>query len=96
MNEVINALWLNVLLCFAGLLWHFSMKWQEYRETTAKVGLVAYIRAVPAQSLATALATVIAFGASYGFGLLNAGTAIAAGYMGSSVAENWANKHAKP
>jgi len=86
---------MNWLICTIGLLLHFSMKWAEYRQDVAKVGLIGYISEVPAQSAVALLATLGVMLVAQEMMWMNTLTAFSAGYMGSSMAENYANKFIK-
>ena len=83
----------DIFICVVGLLWHGSMKWEEHRRKVAPVGPIGYLAAVPAQASITLLSTVAAFSVTWKLGWMNPGLALACGYMGSSVAENIAERY---
>lgn len=79
---------LNAFICATGLLLHFAMKWAEHRQNIAPVGLLDYVKEVPAQSLVSGIATVAAFTVTAAMEWMNPGMALACGYMGNSIADN--------
>jgi len=85
----------EAFLALSGLALHMVMKWAEYRQEVAKVGLKAFaLEEFPAQTAVAVLGTLVAFVGMYALDWMNPGMAIACGYMGNSVAENLANKFA--
>lgn len=85
-------IYLNGFICASGLALHFMMKWAEHRRTVAKVGMVAYVKEVPAQTGVAIIGCVAAFTVTHAMDWMNPGMALACGYMGNSVAENLTNK----
>lgn len=91
------ALYLDIFICSVGLSLHFAMKWGEARQIAGSKppGLVEYIKAVPAQSLVSLLATVGVFTVMEAMDWMNPGAAFTSGYLGNSLAENLANRFAQ-
>lgn len=91
-----DELYLNIFICWTGLMLHLFMKWGEARgkipNKEAKPGLWQYTAEVPAQTGIAVIGTVAAFTVTHAMEWMNPGMALACGYMGNSVAENLANK----
>lgn len=87
--------WEDLIAACLGLALHFMIKWADAR-TTNKVGLIDYIRSVPAQSGVALFASASVFWVAYTMDWLNPGMAFAAGYMGNSFADNIAARFSVP
>lgn len=84
----------DAFICFIGLALHLAMKWGEARQIT-KLSLTEYVKDVPAQTAVAVLASIGTFSVAFAMDWINAGMAFTCGYMGHSLAENYANKYLK-
>lgn len=83
----------NIFICIIGLALHFSMKWQESREIALnngqhRLGLMGYVKSVPAISLISLLSAVGAFYVCDALDWMNPGMAFACGYLPNSMVKN--------
>ena len=87
-----DPLYFNGFVAGSGLLLHYFIKWDEYRQTTEKVNLAQFFAKRPAKSAISMMATVCAFAVTYSMDWMNPGMAFGCGYMGNSVADNLAKR----
>lgn len=81
-----------IAICAVFTLFHFAVKWLEARQANVikglmPLGLIEYLKSVPAFLTVGILGTVAMFMLASEMGWLNAGMAAASGYAGSDLAK---------